>query len=34
MNPFHYVRASDAPSAIRAQAEQDAPARYIAGVPT
>ena len=31
MNPFHYVRASDAPSAIRALAEQAAPARFLAG---
>ena len=31
MNPFHYVRASDAPSAIRALAEQAGPARFLAG---
>jgi xanthine dehydrogenase YagS FAD-binding subunit len=31
MNPFHYVRASDAPSAVSALAEQIAPARFLAG---
>ena len=31
MTPFHYVRASDAPSAIRALAEQAGPARFLAG---
>jgi len=31
MNPFHYVRASDTPSAIRALADQAAPARFLAG---
>ena len=29
--PFHYVRASDTPSAIRALAEQAGPARFLAG---
>jgi xanthine dehydrogenase YagS FAD-binding subunit len=31
MNPFHYIRASDTPSAIRAFAEQGEPARFLAG---
>ncbi len=31
MNPFHYVRAADAPSAIGALAQQGAPARFLAG---
>ena len=31
MTPFHYVRASDTPSAIRALAEQAGPARFLAG---
>ena len=31
MNPFHYVRASDTPSAVRALADQAAPARFLAG---
>jgi xanthine dehydrogenase YagS FAD-binding subunit len=31
MNPFHYVRATDAPSAINALAQQAGPARFLAG---
>jgi xanthine dehydrogenase YagS FAD-binding subunit len=31
MNPFQYVRAADAPSAIGAFGKQDAPARFLAG---
>jgi len=31
MNPFHYVRASDTSSAVRALADQAAPARFLAG---
>ena len=31
MNPFHYVRASDTSSAVRALADQAAPARFLTG---